>query len=78
MALQLRVCHIENTGGSPSGSAATPVPVRFEFRLVLLLLWRVLERRGAAEPLAYSITNHNAKVLYMVNFICFLFENMLY
>ena len=30
----------------------TPVPVRFEFRLVPLL-WRVLERRGAAEPLVY-------------------------
>ena len=27
-----------------------PVPVRFEFRLVPLLLWRVLERRGVAEP----------------------------
>ena len=31
-----------------------PVPVRFELRLVPLLLWRVLERRGVAEPLVYS------------------------
>ena len=38
-----------------------PVPVRFEFRLVPLLLWRVLERRGAAEPLVYSSTRHSAK-----------------
>ena len=38
----------------------TPVPVRFEFRLVPLLLWRVLERRGAAEPLVYSSTHHSA------------------
>lgn len=38
-----------------------PVPVRFEFRLVPLLLWRVLERRGVAEPLVYSSTRHSAK-----------------
>ena len=36
-----------------------PVPVRFEFRLVPLLLWRVLERRGVAEPLVYSSTRHS-------------------
>ena len=38
----------------------TPVPVRFEFRLVPLL-WRVLERRGVAEPLVYSSIRHSAK-----------------
>lgn len=40
-----------------------PVPVRFEFRFVPLLLWRVLERRGAAEPLVYSSTRHSAKTV---------------
>ena len=39
----------------------TPVSVRFEFRLVPLLLWRVLERRGAAEPLVSSSTRQSAK-----------------
>ena len=38
-----------------------PAPVRFEFRLVPLLLWRGLERRGVAEPLVYSSTRHSAK-----------------
>ena len=45
-----------------------PVPVRFEFRLVPLLLWRVLERRGAAEPLVYSSTRHSAKIAFNVTF----------
>ena len=40
-----------------------PVPVRFEFRFVPLLLWRVLERRGVAEPLVYSSTRHSAKTV---------------
>ena len=40
-----------------------PVPVRFEFRFVPLLLWRVLERRGEAEPLVYSSTRQSAFLL---------------
>ena len=44
----------------------TPVSVRFEFRLVPLLLWRVLERRGAAEPLVYSSTRHGA-IKYLID-----------
>lgn len=50
----------------------TPVPVRFEFRFVPLLLWRVLERRGAAEPLVYSSTRQSAIKSFIRYFACFL------
>ena len=42
MALKLRVCRIENTGGSPSGSAATA-----RFRAPLSFVFVVLFVAGA-------------------------------
>lgn len=46
---------------SPSGSAATARSrALLSFALFRLLIWRVLERRGAAEPLVYSSTRHSA------------------
>ena len=61
MALQLRVCRIEIWADRQAVQRRPPVPVRFEFRLVPLLLWRGLERRGAAEPLVNLGTRHSAK-----------------
>ena len=37
-----------------------PVPVRLCVSFLLFCLWRVLERRGEAEPLVYSSTRHSA------------------
>ena len=62
MALKLRVCRIENTGRSPSGSAANARSrALLSFALFRLTILRVLERRGAAEPLVYSSTRNSAK-----------------
>ena len=43
-----------------------PVPVRFEFCLVPSIAYGALERRGAAEPLAYSFIQALAIVPYEV------------
>ena len=60
MALKLKLYRTENKGGSPSGSAATARTRGFDFALFRLPIWRMLERRGVAEPLVYSSTRHSA------------------
>ena len=68
MALKLRVCRIENTGRSPSGSAANARSrALLSFALFRLSIWRALERRGVAEPLVYSSTHHSAKVYFCLS-----------
>ena len=51
--IKLKICRRAKNYGTirQAVQRRTPVPVRFEFRLVPLLLWWVLERRGVAEPL---------------------------
>ena len=69
MALKLRVCRIENTGRSPSGSAANARSrALLSFALFRLPIWQVLERRGAAEPLVYSSTRHSAIFSFGIRF----------
>ena len=69
-ALKLKIAARRIRADRQAVQRRTPVPVRFEFRLVPLLLWRVLERRGVAEPLVYSSTRHSA--------ICRFFKRFLY
>ena len=66
-ALALRRGRTHVLGGSPSGSVADARSrALLSFALFRLPIWRVLERRGVAEPLVYSSTRHSAKVLYQV------------
>ena len=58
-ALKLKIAARRIRADRQAVQRRTPVPVRFEFRLVPLL-WRVLERRGVAEPLVYPSTRHSA------------------
>ena len=61
LALQLKYSRTGDKGGSPSGSATTARSrALLSFALFRLLIWRVLERRGAADPLVYSSTRHSA------------------
>ena len=41
-------------------SGERPFPCALNSALFRLPIWRVLERRGAAEPLVYSSTRHSA------------------
>ena len=60
--LLLKYRRTGDKGGSPSGSAANARSrALLSFALFRLPIWRVLERRGAAEPLVYSSTRHSAK-----------------
>ena len=59
--LLLKYRRAGDKGGSPSGSAANARSrALLSFALFRLPIWRVLERRGAAEPLVYSSTRHSA------------------
>ena len=61
LALQLKYSRTGDKGGSPSGLAANARSrALLSFALFRLPIWRVLERRGAAEPLVYSSTRHSA------------------
>ena len=61
-ALKLKIAARRIRADRQAVQRRSPVTVRFEFRLVPLL-WRVLERRDAAEPLVYSSTRHSAKTV---------------
>ena len=46
-------------------SGDRPFPCALSFALFRLPIWRVLERRGVAEPLVSSSTRHSAKVIFL-------------
>lgn len=56
-------------------SGDRPFPCALSSALFRLLIWRVLERRGVAEPLVYSSTRQSAKVYF---FCIKLIDNRLY
>ena len=48
-------------------SGDRPFPCALSFALFRLPIWRVLERRGVAEPLVYSSTRHSAKLVCVIS-----------
>ena len=66
-ALKLKLCRTENKD--------RPFPYALSFALFRLPIWRVLERRGAAEPLVYSSTRHSAKMCFC---LCYMVEKIAY
>ena len=67
MALKLRsLPHREYGRIAKRFSGERPFSCALSFALFRLSIWRVLERRGAAEPLVYSSIHHSAEVLYQV------------